>query len=181
MHHTEITIHHIFISPGHNYFGNSTETPLSHPTFDMQVVEAHAGMGLVGDRFYGWKPNQKGQITFFSYEVFESLLQKIPTIYHSPDGFRRNILVSGMNLPDLIGEEFEIGDVRFFGNSHCSPCRWMDNRFGNGALDFLHGRGGLRASILTDGDITKGHQILNTHISMNQKTILYPVKPKNLP
>jgi hypothetical protein len=41
--------------------------------------------------------------------------------------------------------------VRFFGTEECRPCYWMDGVFAPGAQEFLRGRGGLRARILTDG------------------------------
>ena len=44
-----ITIHHLYISPGHNYFGNKGETPGLHPTYDVAAVAVKAGAGLVGD------------------------------------------------------------------------------------------------------------------------------------
>jgi MOSC domain-containing protein YiiM len=41
--------------------------------------------------------------------------------------------------------------VRFLGTQECSPCHWMNHAFAAGAERALHGRGGLRARILTDG------------------------------
>ena len=50
-----------------------------------------------------------------------------------------------------IGKEFEIQGVRFEGVCECSPCSWMNTALGPGAEEWLKGRGGLRARILTDG------------------------------
>lgn len=49
---TPVTIEHIFISPGHNYFGRPRNGASEHPTHDVASVEAHAGLGLKGDRFF---------------------------------------------------------------------------------------------------------------------------------
>jgi hypothetical protein len=64
---------------------------------------------------------------------------------------RRNLLVSGTELNDLVGAEFEIQGVRFAGVEQCKPCYWMDSALGLGAEAWLEGRGGLRARILTNG------------------------------
>ena len=63
----------------------------------------------------------------------------------------RNTLVAGVDLNSLVGAEFEIQGVRFVGVEHCKPCHWMNSALGPGAEDWLQGRGGLRARILTDG------------------------------
>jgi hypothetical protein len=51
----------------------------------------------------------------------------------------------------LIGQEFEVQGVCFLGMEECRPCYWMDRAFAPGAQEFLKGRGGVRAKILTDG------------------------------
>ena len=37
------------------------------------TIECVAGQGIVGDRYFGFKENFKGQITFFDYSVFEKV------------------------------------------------------------------------------------------------------------
>ncbi|HXQ02714.1 MAG TPA: hypothetical protein VN801_07065, partial [Candidatus Udaeobacter sp.] len=59
----------------------------------------------------------------------------------------------GFDLNEFIGKEFEIQGVRFYGTEESAPCYWMDGAFATGAEDFLKGRGGLRAKILTDGKL----------------------------
>ena len=43
-----VTIHHLYLSPGHNYFGNKGDRPGPHPTHDVDAVAVKAGAGLVG-------------------------------------------------------------------------------------------------------------------------------------
>ena len=38
-----------------------------------------------------------------------------------------SIIVSGVDLNDLIGIDFELQGVQFRGTTHCAPCYWMDN------------------------------------------------------
>lgn len=148
-------VHQIFISPGHNYFGHHGRAPGGHAMIECGEVQCVAGRGIVGDRFFDFKPNYSGQITFFSRDLYERLCRELQITGKPASVFRRNVLVSGADLNSLIGAEFEIGGVRFRGNSECTPCYWMDHAFGPGAEAMMKGQGGLRAAILTDGILRK--------------------------
>lgn len=151
-----MVIRQIFISAGHNYFGHHGRAPDDFPLVEVEKIECIAGRGIRGDRFYDYRDDYKGQITFFSLEVFERLAAHFGLADKSPGALRRNVIVSGINLNDLIGEEFSIQDVRLRGTAHCKPCYWMDQAIAPGAEDFLRGNGGLRAQIVTDGVISVG-------------------------
>ena len=69
----------------------------------------------------------------------------------SPSLVRRNVITRDVDLSDLIGKDFEVQSVAFYGTEECRPCYWMDQAIAPGAEDFLKGRGGLRARILSDG------------------------------
>ena len=146
-----ITIENIFISPGHNYFGHQDQPPGRHPTVELKEVECVAGHGLFGDRFFGFKENYKGQVTFLAAEVFVDVCRQLAVGGKSPGVTRRNIITRGVNLNSLIGQEFEVQGVRFAGVAECSPCHWMNEAIAPGAETALRGRGGLRARVLTDG------------------------------
>jgi MOSC domain-containing protein YiiM len=151
-----IIIRQMFISPGHNYFGHYGRKPDDYPLHEVDEIECVAGHGVRGDRFYDYRPNYKGQITFFSLEVFERLRAAFPHIEKSPGALRRNVIVSGINLNTLIGKEFELQGIRFQGTAHCKPCFWLDTAFAPGAEKALAGHGGLRAQILTSGRLKTG-------------------------
>ncbi|CAA9253856.1 MAG: hypothetical protein AVDCRST_MAG42-2377 [uncultured Chthoniobacterales bacterium] len=146
----------MFISPGHNYFGHHGGPPGDYPLVEVREIECVAGRGIRGDRFYNYKVNYKGQITFFSQEVFDRLSAAFPQVRKSPGVLRRNVIVSGANLNSLIGEEFELQGIRFLGTAHCRPCYWLDQAFAPGAEAWLKGNGGLRAQILTSGTLRVG-------------------------
>lgn len=143
----------LYISPGHNYFGHYGKAAGEHASVEVPEIECVAGKGIKGDRFYGYKDDYKGQITFFSHEVYEKLSNHLQVHDKEPSVFRRNVVVSGVDLNQWIGKEFEIQGVKFAGDSECSPCFWMDQAFGEGAEAFLKGQGGLRARILTSGKL----------------------------
>jgi MOSC domain-containing protein YiiM len=180
-----ITIEHIYISPGHNYFGKPKDGPGLHPTTDVEVVEVRAGRGLVGDRYYGVPAHYEAQVTFFAAEVFEALLAEFGRGDLAPILTRRNIVTRGANLNELIGQEFSLDtastSVRLLGTKPCNPCVWMDTMLGEGSHRFLRGRGGMRARILTDGSLRRGPAMLNTEKWLNPDTIIEAIRRPRLP
>lgn len=146
-----IRLHHIFISPNHDYYGRHGQDPGASPMVERDEVECVAGRGLRGDRFFDHKEDYKGQITFFDLDVFQSLRNELKLPAAQASATRRNVFVSGADLNALIGREFEIQGVRFVGTEESAPCEWMERMLGPGAQNWLKGRGGLRARILTNG------------------------------
>ena len=149
-------IRQLFISAGHNYFGHHGRAPDDFPLVEVEQIECVAGSGIRDDRFFDYRDDYKGQITFFSIEVFERLSAHFQLQNKSAGALRRNVIVSGANLNDLIGEIFSIQGVQLRGTSHCKPCYWMNQAVARGAEEFLQGNGGLRAQILTDGVVATG-------------------------
>jgi MOSC domain-containing protein YiiM len=147
----DFEITHLYISPGHNFFGHERDQPSSNPALEVPSVWCVAGKGIEGDRFFDYKESYKGQITFFEEETYADLCSQLGIWDRSPSVFRRNVLTHGVRLNDLIGHEFTIGDVRLLGTEESRPCFWMDHAFGPGAQAALKGRGGLRARILSTG------------------------------
>jgi MOSC domain-containing protein YiiM len=112
-----------------------------------------AGHGLVGDRYFDYKPDYKGQVTFFEWENLVSMWEalRVPPAERDPSATRRNVIVEGMDLNALIGQEFCLQGIRFLGTEECKPCNWMNGAIHPGARAWMEGRGGLRARILSDG------------------------------
>ncbi|MFN0126173.1 MAG: MOSC domain-containing protein [Verrucomicrobiales bacterium] len=144
---------HIFISPEHNYFGHHGRPSGRAPLISLEEAEVVAGQGIVGDRFFGWKEDYSGQVTFFSIEAHDALCAQLGVWDRGPEVYRRNLIVRGADLNALIGREFELQGMRFEGASEAKPCFWMDEAFGPGAEEALRGRGGLRARVLTGGSL----------------------------
>jgi len=148
-------IRHIFISPGHNYFGHHGKPAGTHPLTEVSEVECVAGEGLRGDRFFGYKEDYKGQITLFGWEVFEQLCrhQGLDPAVTPPSLTRRNVIVEGVDLTSLIGKRFSLQGVELEGTEECRPCYWMNLAVGAGAEAWMRGRGGLRCRILKGGSL----------------------------
>ena len=148
-----LAVESIYLSAGHTYVGRFGQKSASHPIQAVRQAECIAGQGIVGDRFFGHKADFKGQVTFFSTEVFESLCQAFNVFDRPAWCFRRNFLVRGADLNQLIGVRFCLQGIWFEGVEECRPCVWMNEAFCPGAEAALRGRGGLRAKLLSSGVI----------------------------
>lgn len=144
-------IRQLYISPGHNFFGHHEQPAGENPLIEQAELRCVTGRGIEGDRFFDYKDNYKGQISFFSSEVFEEVCKRLGVRGKSPGVTRRNVITADVDLNSLVGKEFQIQGVRFAGTAECSPCYWMDLAIAPGAEKLLQGRGGLRARILSDG------------------------------
>lgn len=122
------------------------------------VVEVHAvpGKGLEGDRNFPQtdinnKPDQ--EITLIESEAFDGMKRESGLDLQPFEG-RRNIVTRGVALNHLVGQEFNVGDVKLRGLRLCEPCLHLQKISGQpGILGGLVHRGGLRAQILSDGII----------------------------
>jgi MOSC domain-containing protein YiiM len=148
-----VKVRHLYISPGHNFFGHHEQPPGENPAVEVAAIQCVAGRGIRGDRFLDFKDNYKGQITFFASEVFAEVCRQLGVRDKAPGVTRRNVITAGVDLNSLVGVEFELQSVRFAGTAECSPCHWMDEAIAPGAEAALQGRGGLRARILTSGTL----------------------------
>ena len=148
-------IHAIYISTGHDFRGRHGKGRLNHGIEKVDTVECVAGAGLQGDRYFNFKEDFKGQITFFDWTVYQRIKSDFQLPDLDPALFRRNILTSGTDLNELIGQRFNLQGIEFEGSEECRPCYWMDEALGKpGIEDALKGFGGLRARILSNGTLT---------------------------
>ena len=147
----------IYISPGHDFKGRHGMERNHNPVHTVESVDCVTDKGLVGDRYFDFRDNYKGQITFFNWAIYEGMRNKFNKPHLSTSVFRRNLILKGIDLNTLIGREFTIQNVIFSGSEECAPCYWMDEAVAPGAESFLKGEGGLRARILSDGSLTRGN------------------------
>ena len=157
-----LVMRHIYVSPAHNYRGHHRQPPGTNPMIEVNEVEYVAGQGLVGDRYFGEKPDSKGQITFFALEVHRQLCEKFGKPDTPPSVYRRNVITEGLGLNALVGKEFELQGIRFLGTEECRPCYWMDQAVAPGAEETMKGKGGLRAKILNNGTLRRTTQSIRS-------------------
>ena len=156
-----IRLLNIWVSGGHDFKGRHGMDRMNYEAKSCEKVKLVAGRGIEGDRYFDHKPDFKGQITFFSEEIARQLEEELELPAVNRSAFRRNALVSGIDLNQLVGRNFSIGGVEFSGSEECTPCYWMDEAVGSGAYEWLKGRGGLRCRILTTGKLSLGEQELS--------------------
>lgn len=180
-----VTIEHIYISSGHNYFGKPKNGPGTFETHDVDSVHAHAGLGLQGDRYFAVPAHYKAQVTFINAEVLDDVRTRLGLDALDPVWMRRNIVIRGVPLLQLIGQDFSLdfgdGEVYFTGASHCAPCAWMDAQIAEGARNAMRGRGGLRGLIVTDGTIRRGAALLRTNAPIDMRALLDPLRLPAIP
>jgi MOSC domain-containing protein YiiM len=134
----------------------------------MQLVErsrALTGQGLEGDRYANscgtFSPRGAHRpgydLTLIAAEVVEGLTAREAELDFAST--RRNVLTRGIDVNALVGRDFYMGDVRCRGLRLAEPCAHLERLHGPGLLRPLIHRGGLRADILNDGDITIGSAI----------------------
>jgi molybdopterin synthase catalytic subunit len=145
----------IWISPGNDFRGHHGGPRGNHGIVRVDEVECVAGMGLKGDRYFGYKPDFKGQVTFFDADAVEAVRKEFNRPDLSSSEFRRSLIVRGIDLSAWVGKRFRLQGVEFEGSEECKPCYWMDEAVAPGVEEFLKSRfrGGLRARILTDGKL----------------------------
>lgn len=130
----------------------------------VQEVEALAGQGLKGDRYatgegsYSKATVGRRQVTLMNARFFPETEGSFPFIES-----RRNILVEGVDLMDLIGKEFQVGGATFKGVKYCDPCSVPSNLAGKPEPSFkklFQDCGGLIAEIVTGGMIRVGDSVV---------------------
>jgi len=130
------------------------------------VDRAHAvpGRGLEGDRYflvrgtYSDRPGPGREVTLIEVEAIEAM-ERESGIQLSPGDARRNLVTRGVPLNHLVGREFHVGGVRMRGVRLCEPCAHLEGLTRRGVLGGLVHRGGLRAQLLTDGEIRVGDRV----------------------
>jgi molybdopterin synthase catalytic subunit len=143
----------IWISPGNDFRGRHGQSRLENGIQSLSAVECVAGMGLLGDRYFGCKPDYKGQVTFLDAATVQAVRERFSQPDLSSSVFRRNLIVQGVDLSAWVGKKFRFQGIEFEASEECKPCYWMDEAVAPGVEGFLASsfRGGLRARILSDG------------------------------
>jgi hypothetical protein len=138
-------------------------TEAEGPMRSVSTAEAVEGRGLLGDRYErgaGTFSNPRGRgydLTLVEAEALEELSAKGVELV--PIEARRNLVVRGIALDDLIGRRFRVGEVECFGQRRCEPCSHLERLTRPGVLRGLVHRGGLRADVLLSGGIRVGDRV----------------------
>jgi len=127
----------------------------------MQAIERVAitpGKGLEGDRFAG-REASKRQVTLIQQEHLHTIGSFLQREAIEPEVFRRNIVVSGLNLLALKGKMFRIGSVVLEYTGQCHPCSKMEITLGPGGYNAMRGHGGITALVVKGGEVVLGDEV----------------------
>ena len=139
-----------------------------HKSKDLQPidrVEAVAGRGLVGDRYflkegtYSAKDGPDREVTLIEVEALAGLASEY-ALTLQPAQSRRNLLTRGVPLNHLVGQTFTIGTVVLRGIRLCEPCGHLEKLTCKGVERGLLHRGGLRAQIVAGGVLEIGAVVM---------------------
>ena len=90
-------------------------------------VTVHSNFGIVGD--YRSEKFQIGQITLIEAEAIDTMAWKLG--HDIPAGAsRRQIMVKGIELNELIGQNLRIGQIFVRVEDKCNPCKNMETKIG---------------------------------------------------
>ena len=125
------------------------------PARHVERCRAIVGRGLDGDRYAA------GGGTFAGDGRVGQDLTLIDTDALAAAGIsaldaRRNVVTRGIDLDSLVGRRFRIGDVVCLGERRAEPCAHLQRLTGPGVLRALVHRGGIRADVISDGEISVG-------------------------
>lgn len=132
----------------------------------VEKAELVASKGIVGDRYYSRSINShetgsappKKNISLIAREELDTFLASNNAEIDYGD-FRRNIITSGIDLNSLVGKEFLLGSALCRGTELCEPCAFLAATVHRTVLPELVNKGGLRATVLSDGEIEAGSEV----------------------
>jgi MOSC domain-containing protein YiiM len=125
----------------------------------VESVRALAGRGLEGNRYFYDDAPAGRAITLIAAEAVEAM-EREHGISIEPRESRRNVVTRGVDVNDLVGKRFRVGDVEFQGIELCEPCADLQAMTKPGVIKGLLHRGGLNADILSDGAINVGDAVV---------------------
>ena len=120
---------------------------------EVSSFDVMANKGVIGDRHFKDYNDPYCQLSLIESENIDFYNTKYGLNISYID-FRRNIVTKGVELNNLVGKKFYIGNVEVEGIDLCRPCRHLNESLNqeNIIKEFLR-KGGLRCRILSSASI----------------------------
>ena len=93
-------------------------------TFYVKQAYLEKNKGIVNDRYYGNFKTKKEQVTLIDIEEIDSFNNSIGADIDYKN-FRRNIIISGLKICEMIGERIKINDSILKIHEICQPCNYL--------------------------------------------------------
>jgi MOSC domain-containing protein YiiM len=134
------------------------------PMEQLESVEAVAGRGLRGDRYAEhvghWSPLDECQVTLVAGESLDEISASFGVSVHAGE-HRRNLVTRGLDLLNLYGRTFTVGEVVLAFDRPRPPCRYIASITEAGMTRALGARrGGICARIVQSGVLRVGDEIV---------------------
>jgi len=128
---------------------------------DAQLV---AGAGLLGDRYangggtWAHYPILEKQLTLIDADDVAALGRETGADL-APGATRRNLVTTGLALPELVGGWFAVGEALLFGMKRCPPCTHLERLTGVRLVKAMAHRGGINAAVYVSAAIREGDAV----------------------
>ena len=127
------------------------------PMQPLAEVEAVEGRGLRGDRYLArsgyWTSVDECEVTLISGEDLDEITSTTPLRVLNGE-HRRNLVTRGIELMDLLGQRFQIGEAVLEYDRPRPPCTYIQSLTGQQGLTRALGRrGGICVRVVKSGTI----------------------------
>lgn len=129
-------------------------------TFYVNQAYLEKNKGIVNDRYYENFKNKKEQVTLIDIEEI-NLFNKLVGQDIDYKDFRRNIIVSGFKICEMVGQKIKINNSILKIHEICQPCNYLQKKLNSpNLIKRLINKSGVRAEILSSGYIGVGSKII---------------------
>jgi len=123
-------------------------------TQHLQAAHIHAA-GIEGDHFV--RPETKRSVTLVAADDLARVAANIGFQGDAHGACRRNICVDSFPEENMEGKRIALGDdVILEITCYCTPCKRMDENFGDGAIAAFEKKAGWGARVISKGEISIG-------------------------
>ena len=161
----------LLASPAHRYDGRPDPAVAALPVESVTRIEVRAGLGVVGDRYFGRPAHRDASVTVLAVEALEALAAELGSGPLDALAARRNVVLRGAEVEALRGHQFSLdcgaGEVVLAGGRPANPCAWLDVVLVPGAHRGLRGRAGLRCAPRSDGELRVGPALLRSSVPLD--------------
>jgi len=147
-----------------------------------RTVRAVEG-GLAGDRYCTgrghYSPLDVCQVTLVQAEALEAISER-SHLDVSDGQHRRNVVVRGGDVHDLLNHRFTIGDARLEGTRPRPPCRYLERVTNQDGLmrALADGNGGICARVADPGELSVGDEIRDREDLNNFESLVSNIRER---
>ncbi|MQA33556.1 molybdenum cofactor biosysynthesis protein [Modestobacter roseus] len=167
----------LLASPEHRYDGRPDDAVAARPVERVDRIEVRAGLGVVGDRYFGKPAHRDASVTVLAAEAVEALAAELGAGPLDPLATRRNVVLRGAEVEALRGVEFSLDGIVLAGGRPAHPCAWLDRVLAPGAHRGMRGRGGVRCAPRSDGVLRLGPAVLRSPVQLDAARAGLAIRP----